>query len=145
MKVVINGCFGGFGLSTEAEVAFLARKGKKAFFYIEDRGSGPVMECDYVRVSAAEAKTAFIHYTSTIDLGERIKSNVLFDTESAYFCGSEIDRSDPDLAAVVEELGDKASGPFAALHVVEIPDGVDYEVDEYDGVESIHEKHRRWA
>jgi hypothetical protein len=45
----------------------------------------------------------------------------------------------------VEELGDKASGQFAELVVVEIPDGVDYEIDEYDGNEHIAEKHRTWS
>jgi hypothetical protein len=29
--------------------------------------------------------------------------------------------------------------------VVEIPDGTDYEISEYDGNEHIAEKHRTWA
>ena len=38
----------------------------------------------------------------------------------------------------------KASGKFADLEVREIPDGVDWQIDEYDGNESIHEVHRTW-
>ena len=49
------------------------------------------------------------------------------------------------LVDVVERLGKKANGESAELKVVEIPDGVEYEIDEYDGVESIHEKHRSWS
>lgn len=63
--------------------------------------------------------------------------------------GRKLERHDPLLVQVVEELGpDKhregASGRCAQLHIVEIPDGVQYEIDEYDGMESIHEIHRSW-
>lgn len=54
------------------------------------------------------------------------------------------DRTDPNLVAVVEALGKKANGRFADLEVVEIPDGIEWEIDEYDGAEEIHEKHRSW-
>lgn len=56
----------------------------------------------------------------------------------------EIERTDPRLVAVVEELGKKASGPTAELRVVEIPDGIEYEIEEYDGYEHIAEVHRTW-
>lgn len=59
------------------------------------------------------------------------------------FC-RDIPRNDRDLVKVVEELGDAANGGCASLSVVEIPDGVDWEIDEYDGVEHIAEKHRTW-
>lgn len=54
------------------------------------------------------------------------------------------DRGDPDLIAAVEALGDAANGDAARLRVIEIPDGIEWELDEYDGVESIHERHRSW-
>jgi hypothetical protein len=53
------------------------------------------------------------------------------------------DRANPKLVAVVEKLGD-CSGETAKLEVVEIPDGVDWEIEEYDGKEWISEKHRTW-
>ena len=43
-----------------------------------------------------------------------------------------------------EELGAEANGDHASLVVVEIPDNVKYEIDEYNGQESIHEVHRSW-
>ena len=57
----------------------------------------------------------------------------------------DIARDDPFLVEVVQELGDKANGRCAELDVIEIPDGVDYEVQEYDGKEWIAERHRTWG
>lgn len=59
------------------------------------------------------------------------------------FC-TEIERDDMRLVQVVEELGREANGEFAELRVVEIPDGVRWEISEYDGWEHVAEKHRRW-
>lgn len=57
-----------------------------------------------------------------------------------------IDRDDPDLIEVVEELGvEEASGKLAELKIVEVPDDVDWEVKEYDGKEWVAEKHRTWS
>ena len=53
-------------------------------------------------------------------------------------------RTDPLLVQVVEELGDEADGRCAELRVVEIPDNVEWEIDDYDGNESIEEVHRSW-
>jgi len=56
-----------------------------------------------------------------------------------------IARNDPALVQVVEKLGsEKASGKRATLWIVEIPDGVEWEVNDYDGLEWVSEKHRRW-
>jgi len=34
---------------------------------------------------------------------------------------------------------------FADLKIVEIPDGTNYEIDEYDGNEHVAEVHRTWS
>lgn len=54
-------------------------------------------------------------------------------------------RNDPKLIEVVEQLGDKANGANARLNIVEIPDDVDWIIQEYDGVEWVAEKHRTWG
>ena len=54
-------------------------------------------------------------------------------------------RTDPDLIAVIEQLGTKASGSCANLRVIDIPDDVKWELEDYDGYESIHEVHRSWS
>ena len=53
-------------------------------------------------------------------------------------------RNDARLVECVETLGEEADGRFAELKVVEIPDDVEWEIEEYDGLESIHEVHRVW-
>lgn len=57
----------------------------------------------------------------------------------------DIERNDPNLVKVVESLGEEANGQFSRLKVVEIPDDIEWFIDDYDGVETIHEKHRIWS
>jgi len=55
------------------------------------------------------------------------------------------DRTDPLLIKVVEKLGNKASGTCASLKVIEIPDGIKWEITEYDGLEQVEEIHNSWG
>ena len=50
------------------------------------------------------------------------------------------------LIECIETLGEEADGDYAELKIVEIPDDVGYNwhIDEFDGMESIHENHRHW-
>jgi hypothetical protein len=54
------------------------------------------------------------------------------------------DRSNAKLVEVVEKLGEKADGCSASLKVVEIPDDVEWHIEEYDGMEHVAENHRTW-
>jgi hypothetical protein len=56
-----------------------------------------------------------------------------------------IKRNDPILVEIVEQLGEAANRDYAELKVVEIPDDVQWTVEEYDGAEWIAEKHRTWG
>lgn len=56
----------------------------------------------------------------------------------------EIDRTDPLLIKVIEELGAAANGPEAKLEVTEIPAGVHWEILAHDGKEWVSEKLRIW-
>ena len=58
---------------------------------------------------------------------------------------TELERTDPDLIAVVEELGPEADWHYSNLKVVEVPDDVRWHIHEYDGKEEIHENHRIWS
>jgi len=53
-------------------------------------------------------------------------------------------RSDSDLIAVIEQLGEEANGWAADLAVVDIPEDVKWYIDEYDGIEHVAEIHRTW-
>ena len=83
-KVVLNGCYGGFGLS---------------------------------QVAVARLK----------ELG------VKYEDDYEY---NEMERNDPLLIQVVEELGEEASDDCSRLHVAEVNTPL-YIIEEHDGLESI--------
>ncbi len=118
MKVVINKCWGDFGLSQEA----------------------------YKKLN--EYGIPIVDYPST-NAGERViyrGGELAGSTTELWNMWLDDDRTNPLLVKVVEELGDAANNePYSKLKVVEIPDDVDYYIDENDGMESIHEEHRIWS
>lgn len=137
MKVVVNKCFGGFGLSPIAIKEYLKLKGKDCFFYKKDYSSKMLN-----RVPISEASNYDISLTK--DYGASIKEDWK-SFEADYFYYRDIERTDPDLISVIELLGYKeASGQLSSLSIVEIPNDVKWEIDDYDGMESIHEVHRSW-
>ena len=71
-----------------------------------------------------------------------------WDDSLQYYSGfdsSDISREDPLLIEIVTNLGTDASGVFSKLVVVEIPDGVEWEISDNAGFEWIAEKHRTWS
>jgi len=49
-----------------------------------------------------------------------------------------VDRTDEKLIELVEKYGEDAGGSHSELEIVEIPDeATDWEIDEYDGFESV--------
>lgn len=141
MKVVINRCFGGFGLSDKATEMVMKRKGLGCFRYKQTKYEFDGGVDEFTRYESFNDNELFVYY-HTKDYGE--KTNEFSD--ETYWYGWKLERNDADLVAVVEELGEKlASGTLAELKVVEIPDDVNWEIDEYDGLETIHEVHRSWS
>lgn len=143
MEIVINSCFGGFGLSPLAELEYLKRKGKTAFFYKQTKYKHREGVNEYRKVKPEEVDGLF-SYTFTKDHGDSFSEWPKSCEEEKYY-DRDIPRDDADLVAVVKELGDKASGSCSCLRIVDIPDGISWEIDEYDGMESIHETHRSWS
>jgi hypothetical protein len=45
---------------------------------------------------------------------------------------------------MVEEQGSAMNGGYSDLKVVEIPDDVEWYIEEYDGMEHVAESHRTW-
>lgn len=150
MKIVINNCFGGFNISIEALKELVLRNAEcvktmtpKTYY----GGDNP----KYYRQEEWESKwnKDFLEYK---DIGDG-----MFGHPSAYniykdgllYCFDDrtekTARADKDLIEVVESLGEKADGFCASLKVVEIPDGIDWGIDEYDGLEKINEAHRSWS
>jgi hypothetical protein len=73
-----------------------------------------------------------------------IRETDFYTVPPEYFSDRDIERDDPNLVEVVKELGNKANGEYASLSVINIPDDVDWTIEEYDGSEWISEEHRTW-
>lgn len=59
---------------------------------------------------------------------------------------SHLKRDDERLVKLVEEWGPKkVGGEHSDLRIVHVPDDVEWEIAEYDGLEHIAEKHRIWS
>lgn len=139
MKIVINRCYGGFGLSEEALRRYAELKGLP--FYV-DRSTGHFPRYHTIPVEDANAL-----YTNARDMefSEDERTEFWDQYNAATLSDYDIARDDEALVQVVEELGDIASGTYAELGVVEIPDTIEcWEITEYDGIESIVECHRSW-
>jgi hypothetical protein len=93
MKIVINSCHGGFGLSDKGVKEYKKRAG-------------------------------------------------ITDPNFYYW---DIPRDCPHLVAMIEEQGTAINGDYSSLKVVEIPDDVEWQIEEYDGLEWVAEKHRTWS
>lgn len=89
-KIVINGQYGGFGLSDVALQEYKILSGK--------------------------------------------------DVEDVY----DIPRDDPHLVQIVEALGEAADGDASDLLIACVPDGVEWHIQQYDGLEHVAENHRCW-
>ena len=103
MKLLINVCYGGFGISDEALELWAKKKNIQLIKRTLEYGD-------------------YNYYTD----GDVIISE------------NDIDRDDPTLIEVFEELGsERTSGRHGELKLVELPDGCQYEITEFDGWESI--------
>lgn len=137
-KIVINNCYGGFGLSETGMQAYAARKGLT--LYLEK----DMLFTRYWTVPPEQrvAQVSDEQWSKMTDV-ERIARDKAYTSQTI----SDIDfsRDDPDLVAVVEELGKQANDQFADLKVIEIPDDVEWQIQEYDGYEHVAEVHRTWS
>ncbi|MEY4331951.1 MAG: hypothetical protein RLZZ196_689 [Bacteroidota bacterium] len=77
-------------------------------------------------------------------LSQEAKIRYLKETNLDKISDSEIPRDDPVLIKIVEEMGSAAAGRYAELKVVEVPDDVNWFIEEYDGDEWVAERHRTW-
>ena len=138
MKIVINGCYGGFGLSHEGMMRYAELKGMT--LYPEPGQYGTTI---YWTVPKEERLEDHDANWETLTLEQKKAINAEMARCTLY--ANEIKRDDPALVQTVEELGETADDNYAELKIVEIPDDVKWELNEYDGIEHIAEVHRRWS
>ena len=114
-KIVVNRCFGGFGLSHEAIIRY-----------------GELANLNLKHVNKQDSFWVNYYFINGIEDDQNI------------FLTSEIERNDPLLVQVVNELGSVANGEYAELEIADVPDDIEWYIDDYDGIETIREVHRTW-
>lgn len=144
-KIVINAEFGGFGLSERAIIRYCELIGKKVYpihhdtFKFITYSLVPPEE----RIDTSEKLAGAPLTWHEMSLEEKQAYNETYRKQT--FTEREIARDDPILVQVVQELGSVADGNHAQLKIVEIPDDVEWQIEEYDGNEWVAEKHRTWS
>ena len=116
-EIVINRCYGGFSLSRKA----------------------------FLRLRELQQKDALDepNWGEPWGNGSKIRK-AFYEGSTGNFC-RDIARNDPLLIHIVKELGADANGDHAELRITEIPNGVDWIIEEYDGLEWVAEKHQTWG
>lgn len=141
--VVANRCYGGFGLSIKGLITYCEKKYGQAFLYKEEDEDNSVFG-KYQKISYSETcdKNQSIRYwVIPEDKGDVVEWD---DINNLIVDNYDIKRDDPALIATIRELGEEANGRYANLEVVTIPDDVQWVIREYDGWETVEEKHRSW-
>jgi len=67
------------------------------------------------------------------------------DDIDGLYCGEVFRRSHYTFVRLVEEMGSAANADYSKLKIIEIPDGVNVEIQEYEGEEWVQEKCRKWS
>lgn len=146
-KVVINNCYGGFGLSPKAVARLAELQGKRAYFF---NHSFSYEATRYAPIKIEECKSLFwdaftVPNPEEVLGGEKKWHDLNHEERKARneaYNSIHIDprpdkRDDPLLIQVIEELGEEANASHAKLKIVEIPDGVEWHIEEYDGHEYV--------
>ncbi len=106
-KIVVNACFGGFGLSDDAIKRYAEIKGIE--LVLVPRTQYGKEDWEYHEEHWARADVE--------------------DEDDRYFSYYDISRDDPALVQTVEEMGDAANGGYAELRIADVPDDVECYID----------------
>lgn len=128
----------------------MEEEGLDCFVYKQTEYAFETGKDKYVKTMPS-ANSSFSTYTLLRDYGDVIYeipwNDKMEDGQSVVktFTSFDTDRTDSDLIAVIEKLGDDASGSCSALSIVDIPDDIEWEISNYDGMETVEEVHRSWC
>lgn len=141
-KIVINDCYGGFGLSFEAVMHYLELIGQDVWPEEDSKFSRLVGPTYWLLPPGPARMRPEPENWHTMSLADRAAHNAAYSQQ--VFSPREIARDDAYLVATVEALGKGANGQHSNLKVVTIPADIEWQIDEYDGAEWVAEKHRIW-
>ena len=149
MKIVINRCYGGFGLSHKAVMRYAELKGIKLYPFFDDitkqvYGERATLDNPEVMVSYTLVPIEEYNMILAEDEKKPLGADRYANSNALYFSEINIPRTDPDLITVIKELGEEANDRFSKLAIIEIPDDIEWEISEYDGCETVEERHRSW-
>jgi len=99
-----------------------------------------VINCCYGGFNLSKEAQELYAQLKGIELETYNKSYCFYENLSVH----DIPRNDPALIQVVEQMGEASWSTVSELKVVEIPDDVDWYIEEYDGDEWVAERHRTW-
>jgi len=153
-KIVINVQYGGFGLSPLALKRLAELQGRECYFFKKEN----LLKGPYIPITIEEATAELMfdafdipnpndvlpkqdNWWELSDEERRISNQKYKEHE---INDRNLNRTDKHLVQVVKELKEKANGQCATLKIVDVPDNVEWEIEEYDGNEWVAEKHRRW-
>ena len=118
-KIVINKCYGGFGLSPLAQKRYMELKNPemKIFFYGQNVFRSGGTEWSKIKDFENCMDEYLIQVVLNKDIGDNIINPKLTNED---YITIEPERSDPLLVQVVEKLGKKASDRYSELVVVSV-------------------------
>lgn len=147
-KIIVNKCFGGYGLSNVAYEWLHKQYGIPIKKYIPQKRDDNGL---YLPEPKNDGEVIFDRslndrgITRMDDLWlDHYEKGEDFVINRYWAIKWDEKRDDPRIIKCVEKLGDKANGPCAKLELVEIPDEIEWHIEDYDGMESVHENHRSW-
>jgi len=117
MEIILNKCFGGYGISAEA-----------------------IKLCRDAGATWAQWPNSFLP-------GEKYEegSDEICDRPYVPYEARDSSRTCPILIKLVKDGTTSVNDRYAKLEVVDIPEGVAYEISEYDGIESVEAPRQIWG
>ena len=149
MQVVINNCYGGFGLSPKA-IQWLYENGLKEIAVEAETYYGI-----NIKLTKKNKEHRISNLSKDIEAFKEYQKNprsilfiTVFSPDFKYvLSGGRMEemRNDPLLIKCIKTLKKEANGSCADLKIVDIPDGTDWVIYDYDGMECVEEKHASWS
>lgn len=152
MKLVIYKNNGTWMFSPKDVKNYLKFIGETKYFYKIDRKDYGYKKTTLLRMSEGEVLTNsdmyFEYYISHTDLGKEVTFEcapfaIFMETELINPCSVFGSRENSTFIEFVEL--NESKNIMSGFKVVEFPDDVNWEIEDYDGCEYIVEKHRKWG